>query len=101
MLARKKNSISATVVTSAVPAVPPAVNVAVQPLALNINDAAHLAGVPAFTVREAIGNGSLAAKKAGRHYIIRVADLQRWIDSLDAVSPQPCFVKRDEARRAA
>jgi excisionase family DNA binding protein len=79
---------------------PPAVSVIGQPLAVNITDAARLVGVPAFTVREAIGNGSLTAKKIGRHYIIRVADLKRWIDSLDAVPTIPCFVKRAEARRA-
>lgn len=98
-----RNSVPVSSVSIPVPTpvVPPSVGVTVQPLAINLNDAARLAGVPAFTLREAVGNGSLTAKKAGRHYIIRIADLQRWIDSLDAVPPQPCFVRRAEARKEA
>jgi hypothetical protein len=57
-----------------------------------------MAGVSPFTLREAVGNGSLAAKRAGRTYIIRIADLQRWVDSLDAAPLVPCFVRRQKQR---
>jgi len=97
-MSRKQKS--QTIVAPEVPVAPQTVDVAVQPLAVNISDAGRLVGVPAFTVREAIGNGSLPANKIGRHYIIKVAGLQHWIDSLDAVPTIPCFVKRAEARRA-
>jgi excisionase family DNA binding protein len=84
----------------AVPVAPSSINI-FQPLAVDLKGAAQLAGVSPFTVREAVGNGSLAAKRAGRTYIIRIADLQKWIDSLAAAPLVPCFVKRAEARKAA
>jgi excisionase family DNA binding protein len=98
-MSRKKSTATVSPVVP-VPATPPAVSVAVQPLALNINDAAKLVGVRPFTLREAIGSGSLAAKQAGRTYIIRLDDLNHWIDSLNAVPLQPCFVKRQQQREA-
>jgi excisionase family DNA binding protein len=71
-----------------------------QPVSVDLKGAAQLTGVSVFTVREAVGNGSLAAKRAGRSYVIKVGDLQRWIDSLDAAPLVPCFVRRQQQREA-
>jgi excisionase family DNA binding protein len=78
----------------------PAVQVAAEPLAVNVETAARLAGVPAWTVNEAILTGSLKAKHAGRQRIIPFRELQTWIASLDDVEPStaPSILKRVEAR---
>jgi len=78
----------------------PAVQVTIEPLAVDIGTAARLAGVPAWTVREGILKGDLLAKKGGRQHIIQITELQRWIASLDDVEPStaPSIVARSEAR---
>jgi hypothetical protein len=79
---------------------PPAVQVSAEPLAVNVDTAAQLAGVPAWTVNEAILTGNLKAKHAGRQRIIPLHELQTWIASLDDVEPSaaPSILKRVEAR---
>ena len=80
----------------------PGVNVSVEPLALNVQDAARLVGTPSWTLREAIMLGTLRAKKAGRAHVVPLADLQRWLDSLDDVEPSvaPSIIARRDARAA-
>jgi len=76
----------------------PLVNIMMPPLSLNVLEAAHATGLPPYTIREAIGNGSLRGRKAGRTYIVLVSDLQHWVETLDEVQPTPCFLKRPEGR---
>jgi hypothetical protein len=64
-----------------------AVSVSVQPLALNLQDAARAIGVPRWTLREAVMLGTLRAKRAGRSHVVLLSDLHRWLDSLDDVEP--------------
>jgi hypothetical protein len=66
---------------------PSTVSVVAHPLALNVKDAAKLVGVPEWTLREGILLGRLDAKKCGRTHVVLTRDLQRWLDSLDAVKP--------------
>jgi hypothetical protein len=82
---------------------PPAVQVSAEPLAVNVDDAARLAGVLPWTINEAILIGSLKAKCAGRRRIIPLHELQTWIASLDDVEPStaPSILKRVEARPLA
>ena len=76
------------------------VQIRIQPLAVDIETAGRLAGVPSWTVRESILKGDLLAKKGGRQHIIQITELQRWIASLDDVEPStaPSIVARSEAR---
>jgi hypothetical protein len=99
----KKNSVQNQIVLSAVDISPPAVQVAVEPLAVNVQVAARLSGVPHWTINESILTGALKAKWAGRSRIILLADLNSWIVSLDDVSPStaPSIVRRQEARARA
>jgi excisionase family DNA binding protein len=39
-----------------------------------------------FTIRDAINRGELPAVRKGRRIAIRVGDLERWIDTLPAVT---------------
>jgi excisionase family DNA binding protein len=70
------------------------VSVSLQPLAMNVQDAARIVDVPTFHLRECIGNGSLRARRAGRTYVVTLRDLEQWLESLDEVEPSPCFLKR-------
>lgn len=76
----------------------PSLLVSTEPLAVNINEAARIAGVLPWTIREAIITGSLPAKKAGRFHIIQVAELRRWIANLEDVEPStaPSILARKE-----
>jgi hypothetical protein len=66
---------------------PPAISITIQPLALSINDASKLIGVPSWTLRQSVMLGELRAKKAGRMHVVLLADLQRWTESLADVEP--------------
>lgn len=77
----------------------PLVNITMPPLSLNVLEAAHATGLPPYAIREAIGNGSLRGRRAGRTYIVLLSDLQHWVETLDEVQPSPCFLKRAEARK--
>ena len=81
---------------------PPSVSVVVEPLAVNVQDAARLVGTPSWTIREAVMLGTLRAKKAGRSHIVLLSDLRRWLDSLDDVEPSvaPSIIARRHARAA-
>jgi excisionase family DNA binding protein len=61
----------------------PAVLVSIQPLALSVVDAARVVGCTEFAIADAIRAGRLSAKKAGRHYVILITELQKWLTSLD------------------
>jgi len=78
----------------------PAVSITVQPIALNLTDAARGIGVPSWTLRESVMLGKLRAKKAGRAHIVLLSDLQRWAESLDDVEPStaPSLIARQAAR---
>jgi hypothetical protein len=78
----------------------PAVSIAVQPIALNLIDAAKVSGVPSWTLRESVMLGKLRAKKAGRSHIVLLSDLQRWAESLDDVEPStaPILLARQASR---
>jgi hypothetical protein len=79
---------------------PTAVSVTIQPLALNLLDAAKIIGVSSWTLRESILLGNLRAKKAGRNHIILISELHRWLDGLDDVesSNAPSILQRKAAR---
>jgi hypothetical protein len=65
----------------------PSVQVYLHPRSLNLADASRYAGVSQWTLSEAIMNGDLPAKWAGRNRIMLVTDLNVWLDSLDTVQP--------------
>src|SRR5271156_6492912 len=79
---------------------PPAVSITVQPIALNLLDAAKVCGVPSWTLRESVLLGKLRAKKAGRLHIVLLSDLQSWAESLHDVEPStaPSLIARQVAR---
>jgi hypothetical protein len=54
----------------------PAVTVSLEPIAMNLNDAAKAVGVPVWTLREAVMVGDLRAKKAGRRHVIETAEVR-------------------------
>lgn len=69
-----------------VPAIPteaPVVQVGIQPLALSVADAARVVGCAEFTIADAIRAGRLSAKKAGRHYVILLPELENWLRNLE------------------
>jgi hypothetical protein len=83
----------------------PAVSITVQPIALNVQDAARVCGLASWTIREGILTGAIKAKKAGRSHVILLTELHRWLDDLDEVAPSsaPSILQRKserEARRA-
>ena len=92
---------SATATPKATPIVTPSpapdgVQVFLQPRSLNLADASKYAGVPQWTLSEAIMTGNLPAKWAGRNRIVLVRDVDAWLDSLDNVEPStaPSIQKR-------
>jgi hypothetical protein len=93
--------ISARVVPSAGIPVPESVQVFLQPRSVNLADASKYAGVSQWTLSEAIMNGSLPAKWAGRARIVLVKDLNDWLDSLDTVRPSsaPSIQERKSGHR--
>ena len=78
----------------------PAVSITLQPIALNLIDAARVIGIPSWTLRESVLLGKLRAKKAGRLHVVLLSDLQRWAESLDDVEPStaPSLIARQAAR---
>lgn len=68
---------------AAVPTEAPAVQVSIQPLALSVADAARVVGCAEFTIADAIRAGRLSAKKAGRHYVVLLPELENWLKNLD------------------
>lgn len=54
--------------------------------ALNVADAADHVSVSEGTIREAINKGKLPAKRNGRRILIKVVDLDKWLDSLEDVA---------------
>lgn len=53
----------------------------VSPLAYGIADAVRASGVSRTRLYEALTNGDLAARKAGRRTLIEADELRRWIAS--------------------
>ena len=80
---------------------PPAVSITIQPLSLNLLDASKLVGVSSWTLREAVLQGGLKAKRAGRMNVVLLRDLQDWLERLDDVeqstAPSILARKRDAA----
>ena len=64
-------------------------NVAVEPLALPIEIAAHVAGVTRTRMFAAVANNELTARKPGKATIIELPELRRWIRSLPARGKNP------------
>jgi hypothetical protein len=58
-----------------------------QPLAVNITDAAALTSISATKLDEAIRAGTLPVRHYGNRLVIRVADLEKWIDSFPVGRP--------------
>jgi len=82
---------------------PLAIAVVTPPIAVNLNDAARLTGMPSWTIREAILSGALHAKRAGRTHIIQIDELKRWVAALKdvPVSTAPSIVARHAHREGA
>jgi len=74
----------------------PAVSVSITPIALNLEDAARVSGLPWSTLSEAIALGSLKAKRPGRERTVLVSELQRWLQAFDDVpaSTAPSILAR-------
>ena len=87
----------------AVTAPSPNIQVCIQPIALDLKAAARVVSLPVWTLREAVLQGRLRAKHGGRSHIIRLEDLQAWVDSLDDVEPSqaPSVLARQATKKAA
>lgn len=55
-------------------------------LLLNIRQAVDATATSDYTIRKAINEGKLVAKKVGNAIRIRPIDLEAWVDSLEDVS---------------
>lgn len=51
-------------------------------IAVELKDAAAMVGLHADTLRKAINKRDLPAKKSGRKILVKVTDLDAWVDSL-------------------
>jgi hypothetical protein len=78
---------------------PTAVSITTQPISLNIIDAARMAGVPSWTLRQSVMLGELRAKHCGRTHVVLLRDLQDWLERLDDVEPStaPSILARKKA----
>ena len=65
------------------------------PLALSVDEAAHLAGVGRGFLYQEIGKGRLRARKAGRRTLVAMNDLGAWLEAL------PTFVVENLDMRSA
>jgi excisionase family DNA binding protein len=63
-------------------------------LSYSIQQASQVAGVTPWTVHTAITEGRLAARKFGKGWIILHSDLQRFLESLDPVSPSAKWLEK-------
>lgn len=57
-----------------------------SPLTRTIAQAAQDTGLSQDTIRQAVLKGDLPAKRAGRRILVKVADLEKWIDQLEDVA---------------
>lgn len=57
------------------------------PIAVTIPDAVKVSGLSRSRLYEALRNGSLSARKAGRRTLIGFSDLQAYLASLPAYQP--------------
>ena len=57
-------------------------------LAFTVSEAARRAGVGRSSLYEAIARGELPLRKFGKRSLIRVADLQTWLDGLPTAKPK-------------
>lgn len=55
-------------------------------LSVSVADAARMTSFSQFIIRNAISSGDLPAVRNGRRIAIRVGDLERWVDTLPAVT---------------
>jgi excisionase family DNA binding protein len=60
----------------------PEATFALTPIAVSIENAPQIVGVSRTRIFEAIRNGDLSARKAGRSTIIETDELKRWVRSL-------------------
>lgn len=58
-----------------------------QPLAVSIPKAAALSGVGRTKIYEAVRDGELPVRKAGRRSLILVADIEKWLKGLPVSAP--------------
>lgn len=58
-----------------------------QPLAVNIADAAAMTSISTTKLDEAIRAGTLPVRHYGNRLVIRVTDLEKWIDSFPVGRP--------------
>jgi excisionase family DNA binding protein len=59
-----------------------------SPLAYSIAEACAIARAGRTAIYEAIGNGTLTARKRGRKTLILPADLQRWVEGHPTINPK-------------
>lgn len=57
-----------------------------NPLTVTIARAAELTGLSQDTIRDAVNRLALPAKRNGRRIVIRYADLEKWVDSMEDVT---------------
>jgi excisionase family DNA binding protein len=55
-------------------------------ISVSVADAAGMTSFSEYVIRNAIDRGELPAVRHGRRIAIRVGDLERWIDTLPAVT---------------
>ena len=58
------------------------------PIAVNLREAETLTGISAYQLRDACRRGTLPSRKNGTKYLIRVADLDAWLDTLPSGADQ-------------
>lgn len=56
------------------------------PITVTIAQAATATGLSPDTIRQAVNRADLPAKRAGTRILIRWADLEAWVDSLEDVA---------------
>ena len=57
-----------------------------SPITRTIAQAAQDTGLSQDTIRQAVLKGEIPAKRVGRRIILKVAELEKWIDRLEDVA---------------
>jgi len=70
-----------------------------EQLALTVSEACAVARAGRTAIYEAIRNGALIARKRGRHTVILVDDLRRWVESLPLMETNGSETKQPQLSR--